>query len=83
MSVSKSLVISIGLVLLSSACSTPTRWVRTDTTEGSSQAALGRCSLEAEARVPFGGDDTGRAEHVSRLTKLCMQGQGYEQKEEG
>lgn len=70
------------LLLLSSACSPVKRWVRAGTSDPTTQITLASCALDAEGRVPFGGDDGARSAHVTRLTRLCMQSQGFAQREE-
>ena len=82
MVVQQPLSISLGLVLLISGCAPSLRWVRANTTDEATRTALAACALDAEGRVPFGGDEVSRSAHVTRLTRLCMQSQGYEQKEE-
>lgn len=76
-------VLVLCLLSLFGACVQTKRWVRAGTAEQVTQSTLASCSLDAEGRVPFGGDDVARSAHVARLTRLCMQSQGFEQKEEG
>lgn len=79
----KSLVVLLVLSLPVGACDSTRSWVRKDSSAQVVKSTLAACSLDAEGRVPFGGDEVARAAHVARLTRLCMESQGFELREDG